>query len=79
METGDRDIFIGNLVTCSRDDFFLVFHRNLRTGKGTVEVHNPTDRPTSVTVKPGKGFDLFGDFTQDVAVPAGSSTMIGIP
>ena len=79
METGDRDIFIGNLVTCSRDDFFLVFHRDLTTGKGTVEVHNPTDKPARVTVKPGKGFDLFGDFSQNVAVPAGSSTMIGIP
>jgi len=78
-ETGDRDVFIGNLVTCSRDDFFVVFHRDLKTRKATVEVHNPTDKAAKVTVKPGNGFDLYGDFAKTVDVPLGSSVVIGVP
>ncbi len=76
LETSDRDVFIGNLVTCDREDFFLTFHRPYRTGKASVEVHNPTDQAATVRLKPGKGFELLGDFAVDVEVPGGASVMV---
>jgi hypothetical protein len=77
-EKGNRDVFIGNLVTCNRDDFALTFHRDAKSGQATVEVHNPTAKPARVTVKPGKGFDLYGDFAKRVSVPAGSSVLVDL-
>jgi len=78
LELDDRDLFIGNLVTCDRKDFLLVFHRSNKTRKGSVEVHNPTDREATVTLRPGKGFDLFGDFAKQTTVPAGSSVTVAL-
>ena len=78
-ELGAKDVFIGNLVTCDRADFFLVFHRDLNSGKASVEVHNPTDRAETVTVRPARGFDLLGDFAKSVAVPKGSSVLMDVP
>ncbi|MDP6361321.1 MAG: hypothetical protein QF473_39785, partial [Planctomycetota bacterium] len=76
LESGDRDVFIGNLVTCDREDFFLTFHRPYRTGEASVEVHNPTDQTAKVRLKPGRGFDLLGDFAVDVEVTGGASVMV---
>ncbi|MCG2660490.1 MAG: hypothetical protein L6437_09625, partial [Kiritimatiellae bacterium] len=78
LEGGERDVFIGNLVTCDRAEFFLTLHRDLKSGKGSVEVHNPTDKAENVTVKPTKGFDLFGNFTRKIEVPAGTSVLVDI-
>ncbi|MCC6580675.1 MAG: hypothetical protein IT440_09550 [Phycisphaeraceae bacterium] len=78
-EVGDKDVFIGNLVTCDHDEFGLTMHRDLKTGKATVELHNPTDTDGQATVIPAPGFDLYGDFRKTVAVPAGSSVMVDLP
>ena len=78
LELDDRDVFIGNLVTCERQDIPLVFHRSSRPGAGAVEVHNPTAEPATVTVRPGKGFDLFGAFAERATVPPGSSCLVDV-
>jgi hypothetical protein len=78
-ELDDKDVFIGNLITCDRHDFILVFLRDRKTGKFMAEVHNPTNLAATVTVRPGRGFDLLGNFSRKVELAGGSSVLVGLP
>ncbi len=71
LQEKDRDVFIGNLVTCDNPELRLILLRN--PGRAYVVVHNPTSRAVTTTVKPGKGFDLYGNWSKRVEVPAGDS------
>jgi len=76
LEAGDRDLFIGNLVTCDRADLFLTFHRDHRTKRASVDVHNPTNAATKTVLKPASGFDLLGDFSRPIDVPPGRTVSL---
>ena len=73
LHDGDRDLFAGHPVTCDRADFPLGFLYDSAHKTAEVEVHNPTDRAARVKVRPGQGFDLFGDFSREVKVDSGKS------
>ncbi len=76
-EFGDRNVFIGNLLTADNPDIRLTL-LDSRPGKQAFEAHNPTDKPITCTVKPGKGFGLLGEFTRKITVPAGSSLRVAL-
>ena len=78
LEAGDRDIFIGNLITCDRADLFLTFHRDRRTKRASVDVHNPTDAAAKTVLKPAGGFDLLGSFSRTLDVPPGSTVSLAL-
>lgn len=67
---GDKEVFIGNLLICDPPEAFLELDR-VATGTAVVSVNNPTDTEMTVTVRPGPGFDLAGDFAKTLTVPAG--------
>lgn len=69
-ETADRNVYIGNLLVCDNPEVFLELE-DTRPGKETIAANNPTDRPVTVTVRPGPGFDLLGAFAKQVTIPAG--------
>jgi hypothetical protein len=77
LQEKDRDVFIGNLAVCDNPEIRLTFLRN--PGRAYVVVHNPTGRRVTTTVRPGKGFDLYGNWGKEVAVPPGSSVEIDVP
>jgi len=75
-EDADRDVYIGNLLVCGEKELFLsLFSEPQRV---FFEAHNPTDRVIKTIVRPGPGFDLFGDFEERVEVAAGSSEIVDI-
>lgn len=74
-ETGDRDVYIGNLLVCERPEVFLGLD-DARPGKAVISVNNPLDEPVTVTVRPGPGFDLLGDFARTVTLPPGGVAVI---
>jgi hypothetical protein len=69
-ETGDRELFIGNLLVCDQPEVALELD-DLRPGRTRVTANNPTDRELAVTIRPGPGFTLLGDFARTVSLPAG--------
>ncbi len=71
----DRDLFLGHPVVCDRPDIKLTFVHDQARDEASVEVHNPTDLAATVLVRPGKGFQLFGDFTRKVKVDSGASVV----
>lgn len=76
-EDADRDVFIGNFVTCDNPDLRLSFFRDPR--RSHVEVHNPTDATVAARVRPAPGFDLLATFEKPVQVPAGASVTVDVP
>ena len=69
-ESGGKSVFIGNLLVCDRPEAFLELG-DVRKGRETISVNNPTDAEVTVTVRPGPGFGLLGAFAETVTVPAG--------
>ncbi len=76
-EFGDRNVFIGNVLTADNPDVRLTL-LDRRPGKGAFEVHNPTDKPITCTVKPGEGFGLLGNFSKKITVPPGTSLRVNL-
>jgi hypothetical protein len=74
--TGDKEVFIGNLLVCDQPQVFLELD-DVRPGKGRGTANNPTDQPLTVTVRPGPGFGLLGAFAKTVSIPAGG--MVNVP
>ncbi|MFZ2656014.1 MAG: hypothetical protein WAX69_13875 [Victivallales bacterium] len=74
----DRDVWIGNVVTCDQTDLILTL---LPDGRGgfSIEAHNSTDREIKAAVRLSAEFVLAPPFSQAVTVPAGSSVMMEIP
>jgi hypothetical protein len=71
-----RDLFLGNLVTCDNPEIRLTFIRD--PGRAYVVAHNPTGRDVTITVRPGKGFDLYGNWSKTVRVEGGSSVEVPV-
>ena len=71
-----RDIFIGNLVTCDNPEIRLTFLQD--AGRAHVVAHNPGGRDATVTIRPGKGFDLYGNWSKAVTIPAGDSVDVAV-
>lgn len=67
---GDKSVYVGNLLVCERPEVFLALE-DARPGKAVIMANNPLDEPVTVTIKPGPGFDLLGDFAKTVTLPAG--------
>lgn len=70
-EFGDKTFFMGNLLVCDQPELFLALD-DIRPGKARITINNPLDREVTVTVKPGPGFDLLGQFEKKIRIPAGS-------
>lgn len=75
---GDKDIFIGNLLTSDHPDVCLTLV-DTRADKAAFVVHNPTDDAITCEVRPGPGFTLLGEFNESVEVPPGTSIRVNIP
>ncbi len=75
---GDKEVFIGNFVTCDRDEIFLTL-ADTRPGKAHCVAHNPTDETVSITIRPAPGFDLLGEFVEQATIPPGSSVTVNLP
>jgi hypothetical protein len=76
-ETGDKDVFIGNLLVCDQPDVILELD-DVRPGKGRLSANNPTDQPLTVTIRPGPGFSLLGAFAKVVTLPAGGAVAVSL-
>ncbi|HIE50986.1 MAG TPA: hypothetical protein EYP85_04440 [Armatimonadetes bacterium] len=70
LAEGDWRIFLGHPFVCDQPEVVLTAVM-LRWGRWLVEVHNPTDDPLTVTVRPAAGLEGLEPFT--VEVPAGHS------
>ncbi len=77
LEKSDREVFLGNFLTCDQPEVFLHL-LDTRPGKRQFEVHNASDKPVTTTVKPGKGFTLLGTWEKRIDVPARSSAIVRI-
>ncbi len=71
---GDKDIFIGNLLTSDHADVCLTLV-DTRADRAAFVVHNPTDNAITCEVRPGPGFTLLGEFRESVDVPPGTSVL----
>ncbi len=69
-DQGEKRVYLGNLLVCERPEVFLELD-DARPGKAVISVNNPLDEAVTITVRPGPGFDLLGDFAKTVTVPAG--------
>lgn len=76
-ELGARDVFIGNLLVCERPEVFLGLD-DARPGKAVISANNPLDEPVTVTIRPGPGFDLLGDFVLTVELAAGGVARVAL-
>lgn len=74
---GDRDVYIGNLLVCDNPDVFLEIDESAK-GKQVISANNPTDAEVTITVRPGPGFDLLGEFEKTVTIPAGGVVRISV-
>ncbi|HEY3397835.1 MAG TPA: hypothetical protein VGM19_09290 [Armatimonadota bacterium] len=71
----DRDVWIGNVVTCDQPQLMLTL---IPDGEGgySIEAHNPTDQPLTANVRTVEEWTLSPPLSRQVTVPAGSSVMI---
>jgi hypothetical protein len=76
-EIGDKDIYIGNLLVCDNPDIFLELE-DWRPGREKITVNNPTDQEVTITIKPGPGFDLMGNFEINTTLTAGGFARVGL-
>jgi hypothetical protein len=67
----DRDVFVGNLLVSNQAEVGLTLIQD--PGRAYFVAHNPTDGPITTTVRPGPGFELFGNFEKRLTIAAGSS------
>ena len=63
-------MYIGNLLVCERPEVFLQLD-DARPGKAVLSANNPLAEPVTVTIRPGPGFTLLGDFAKTVSLPPG--------
>jgi hypothetical protein len=75
---GDKDVFIGNLLTSDHPDVCLTLV-DTRANKAAFVVHNPTDNTITCEVRPGPGFTLLGEFRENVEVAPGTSIRVNMP
>ncbi|MCD6221156.1 hypothetical protein J7K25_03235 [bacterium] len=74
-EIGNKDIYIGNFLVSDNPMVWLTLV-DIRPKKAAFVAHNPTDKKIICQVKPGPGFSLLGEFSQQVIIPAGSSVTV---
>jgi hypothetical protein len=75
--TADRNIFIGNLLTCDNPELLLIYLDG--DDKGCVfQAHNPTDGAITTTVRSHPQFDRIKPFDRQITVPAGSTVEVKI-
>ncbi len=74
---GDRDVYIGNLLICDNPDVFLELD-DARPGKQVISANNPTDAEVTITIRPGPGFDMLGEYEKTVTIPAGTAVRISL-
>ena len=72
---GNKDVYIGNLLVCDSREVFLSLD-DVRRGKVRIAANNPTDEEVTATIEPGPGFELVGDFSKTVTIPAGGNVVI---
>ncbi|HEY3397528.1 MAG TPA: hypothetical protein VGM19_07720 [Armatimonadota bacterium] len=77
LDEKDRDLFIGNLLVCDQPELRLTFLQD--PGRAYFVAHNPTGRTLAAVVRPGAGFDLYGNFAVRITVPGGSSLEMDLP
>ena len=76
-QLGDHDLFIGNLLVCDVPELMLTV-TEFRNNAAEFDAHNPTDRPITATVRPGKGFELMGSFARTITVPPGTTLRVKV-
>jgi|GEM_PF-3381500 hypothetical protein len=85
LTMGAREVFIGNFVTCSREDFRVTFHKECPTtiapgatgATRCVEVHNPTHQDDVVDIAAHPYFTYFGPLeAKKLTVKAGQSKFL---
>lgn len=69
-ELGDRNVYIGSLLVCDQPEVFLELE-DARPGKQIIMANNPTDKPLTVTIKPGPDFDLLPTFSKTLTLKPG--------
>ncbi len=77
-EFDDKEVYIGNLLVCNNPAVFLELE-DTRRGRRRIMVNNPTDAAIEVVVRPGPGFDLLGDVSLKITVPAGGLVKAPFP
>lgn len=73
--TSVHDVWIGNVVTCEQPDLILTLLPDGASGLA-IEIHNPTDREISATVRTAPQFTLAPFFSTRVTIPTGASELI---
>jgi hypothetical protein len=68
----DRDVFIGNLLTCDSPDLRLIFLDGDQKAC-QYQVHNPTDQPITATVKSHPRFDKIKPVQKTLTIPPGTT------
>ncbi len=76
-ELGDREVYIGNLLVCERPEVFLGLD-DARPGRAVISANNPLDEEVTVTIRPGPGFDLLGEFAHTVTLPPGGVVTVAL-
>jgi len=71
---GASDLVIGNIVSCNNPD--LVCTLLPEGDKFVIDIHNPTDKPASVTISVPAGLWMIKAGTQKSTVPAGTTARL---
>ena len=71
----DRDLFIGNLLTCDAAELILIFLEGDDKGC-TFQAHNPTDAAIVTTVRSHPRFTRIRPVAREVRVPSGSTVEV---
>ncbi len=70
------EVFVGNIVRCGHPD--LILTATSAGANWAVEVHNPTDREITDTIRGAAKFSPLAALHQRVTVPAGTSVVLQI-
>ena len=73
----DPDVFVGNFLVCDASDAFISVV-DAAAGRCTFEIHNPTEKELTCTVRPARGFELTGRWQRKVTLPAGKSATVSM-
>ena len=71
----DRDLFIGNLISCDQPDLVLIFLEGDQE-RSVFQAHNPTDEAIAATVRSHTRFDRIRPIRRDIRVPAGTTVEV---
>ena len=74
-ELGDVSLVLGNIFYCENEAVAINLIETPEVGT-KLRVHNPTSKPTEVTVRNQNGFDLFGDISINLALVPGETKLI---